>query len=298
MGRKVRLSALAESAVEDVPGHSAPTLIRLRPAQIAATPLNPRENFGTPDELTELGESMRVRQLQPVVAVSSSAYLKLWPDHKEHIGSADYVLVNGERRYRSALHVRLDTLDALIRDEVADSRAAFLDALVSENIDRKNFDPIEEAIAVEAMVQECGSAKLAAERFRKHESWISQRRALLRLTPEIQARVRTGDVPVRIARSLASFSPEQQEAALLTAQADQANQTRKQATRKRARSGEVEDAASIRPGPDSEAFTAVKTGRAEAPWHSPETLADLIRQRLTPDQVKILISLLGETDAS
>jgi hypothetical protein len=83
--------------------------------------------------------------------------------------------------------------------------------------DRKSLDPIEEAHAVEEMVTACGSAAKAAERFGRHESWVSQRRALLRLTPELQDSVRSGELPVRIARSVAALPAGEQEAAWRTA---------------------------------------------------------------------------------
>jgi ParB family chromosome partitioning protein len=277
MGKRVSLSSLADAPTEDVPGHSTATLIRLRPAQIAATPLNPRANFGTDKELAELGESMRVRQLQPVVAVSRARYLALWPDHEDHAGAADYVLANGERRYRAAVHVGLERLDVIVREEIADSRAAFLDALLSENLDRRNFDPIEEALAVEAMVHECGTANAAATRFRRHETWVSQRRALLKLAPGMQHRVRTGEVPVRIARSVAALPHDEQESAWLRARAEQAQETQQRARQRQPRSPrentpapETGRPAPQPPDPDGtgqrEIFTAVKTGDgAEGP---------------------------------
>jgi ParB family chromosome partitioning protein len=334
MGKRVSLSSLADAPTEDVPGHSTATLIRLRPAQIAATPLNPRANYGTDEELAELGESMRVRQLQPVVAVSRARYLTLWPDHEDHAGAADYVLANGERRYRAAVHVGLERLDVIVREEIADSRAAFLDALLSENIDRKNFDPIEEALAVEAMVHECGTANAAATRFRRHETWVSQRRALLKLAPGMQQRVRTGELPVRIARSVAALPHDEQESAWLRARAEQAQETQQRARQRQPRSPrgdtpapETGRPARQPPGPDEagdpqpgtgqrEIFTAVKTdGGAEGPpsttpeeaqaraasaampWDSPAELARLIREHVAPEHITALIDLLHEAAA-
>jgi ParB family chromosome partitioning protein len=297
MGRRVALSALADAPIEDVPGHSSATLVRLRPAQIAPTPLNSRRNFGTADELADLGESMRVRQLQPVVVVSRADYLRLWPEHDGQVGAADYVLVNGERRWRAAGQVTLSRLDALIRPEVADSRPAFLDAIFAENIDRRNLDPIEEARAIEEMVTECGSAAGAAERFRRHESWVSQRRALLKLAPEIQERVRSGEIPVRIARSIAGVPPARQEGAWREARAlENRQRVERQQNRER------ESAPAIAPD-DSAAddFTAVKktrpsrTRNGAVPWHSPEDLARLIRARVTPGGIAELIGLLSST---
>jgi ParB family chromosome partitioning protein len=318
VGRRTSLASLAESKVEEVPGHSAPTLVRLRPAQIAATPLNPRHSFGTEEELAELGESIRVRQLQPVVVVSRAAYLKLWPEHHEQIGDAAYILVNGERRYRAALHTKVERLDALHREEVADSRAAFLDALLTENLDRKNFDPIEEAHAVEAMVVECGSATAAAAQFRRHKAWVSQRRALLKLAPHLQDKVRSGELPVRIARSIANLAHDKQEAAWQGVRDQEAAAARQ---RGQQRADEPSRRSNEVPGPRPELTTkalpsgaekgafspapshqpsSAKPGQsapqaqsvAALPWDSPESLATLIRQHLAPEGIIRLVDLL------
>jgi ParB family transcriptional regulator, chromosome partitioning protein len=255
-GRRTSLAALADVPVEVVPGHAAQILERLKPSRIAATPLNSRTNFGSSEELAELGESMRVRQLQPVVVVGRADYLRLWPEHEEGIGSADYVLVNGERRWRAAAQVSLPVVDAIIRPQLADSRPAFLDAIFTENIDRKNLDPIEEARAVEEMVTECGSAAKAAERFRRHESWVSQRRALLKLTPALQDHVRSGELPVRIARSIAALPPGNQETAWRETR--ETEQGRRE-DRRQARDQESRGNPSVQPRQDPpEDFTAVK----------------------------------------
>jgi len=214
MGRRTSLASLAGGPVEDVPGRSDPVLVRLPLPQIASTLVNPRTAFGE-DDLAELGESLRVRQLEPVVVASRGSYLSLWPEHTEHVGTAAYVLANGERRLRAARHVGLDRLDAVIREELTESRAVWLDAVLSENLDRKNLDPIEEARAVEAMIRECGTATAAAARFRRHETWVSQRRALLRLVPELQDLVRTGEMPLRVGRKIGTRPAELQMAAWL-----------------------------------------------------------------------------------
>lgn len=212
-GRKVSLASLAAKTVEEVPGQASPILERLRPEQIAPTPMNSRDHFGTDEELAELGESLRVRQLQPVVVVERADYLRLWPEHEGQLGTAGYILVNGERRWRAAAAVSLPTLEAMVRPGVAASREDFLDALFAENLDRKNLDIIEQAHAVDAMVTECGSAAAAAKRLRRTEGWVSQHRALLRLAPELQKHARSGKLPVRIARTIAALPHGEQEAA-------------------------------------------------------------------------------------
>ncbi len=316
-GRRVALSTLAAAPVETVPGHSAAILERLDPARIAPTPLNKRTNFGTPEELAELGESLRRRQLQPAVVVSRERYLAQYPEHEEQIskheeqaGPADYVLVNGERRWRAARQVGLPRLEAMIRDEIADSRAALLEAVIAENIDRRNLDPIEEAHSVEELVTECGSAAAAAKHLHRTEGWVSQRRALLKLTPEIQARVQAGEVPVRIARSIASVPPDEQEAALKDAVN---SQPAKRASRRREpRRQDPEDPpADPEPGPGTVGQAGSPTAPADRtavneeadaadpdigedlPWDSPAALAALIRSKLTPGTLAELLQLLA-----
>jgi ParB family transcriptional regulator, chromosome partitioning protein len=211
--RRRSLADLASDEVEDVPGASEPLLTHIPVDQIAPTPVNTREDF---DGLAELGESIRVRQLQPIVVVPVRRYLALFPEHTKQIGAAAYVLANGQRRWMGVREVELPTIHALIREDskIVGSRADFLDAVFSENIDRQDFNPIEEARAVAAMVAECGTAELAAERWRKTPGWISQRRALLKLTPELQALVVSGELPAWIGRSkrLAGLPPQEQAA--------------------------------------------------------------------------------------
>ncbi len=321
MGRRVALSNLATATVEAVPGHSAAILERLDPARIAPTPLNKRTNFGTPEEMTELGESIRRRQLQPVVVVSRERYLAQYPEHEEQIskheqqaGPADYVLVNGERRWRAVRQVGVPRLEAMIRDEIADSRADLLEAVIAENIDRRNLDPIEEARSVEELVTECGSAAAAAKHLRRTEGWVSQRRALLKLIPEIQARVQAGEVPVRIARSIASVPPDEQEAALKDAVN---SQPAKRATRRREPRRKDPEDPPTDPGPGQEpgpgavgqpGSPAAPAGRTavteeadaadpdigeDLPWDSPAALAALIRSKLTPGNLAELLQLLA-----
>ncbi|MGY0065146.1 ParB/RepB/Spo0J family partition protein (plasmid) [Streptomyces sp. LZ34] len=177
------------------------------------TRFNPRKNFGTQEELVEFGQVLAKRQLQPAVVVSRAAYLKLWPDEAEAVGSAPYVIANGERRYRGSLAAGLTHLHVVQREEVAQSKAVFLDAVLSENIDRKNLDPIEQALGIETMVQELGSARQVAEHYQRHETWVSQQRKLLKLTPELQQLVSTSTMPVRVARDIAGLPRSEQGAA-------------------------------------------------------------------------------------
>lgn len=197
-----RAKAIAQG---DVPAYE---LIRVPLDQVSATPLNPRRNFGTDEEKTRFGEELREAQLAACVVVHRDAYLGLWPDHASGIGTASYVLINGERRFRSALHVGLDALDFVVRDDLAASRTDFIDHLLSENLDREDFDVIERARGVAQLVETCaeqkehGSKARAAERLKKSPGWVTQQLALLDLPVQIQLLLSSGELPERDGRAL------------------------------------------------------------------------------------------------
>ncbi|GGV96921.1 hypothetical protein GCM10015535_67240 [Streptomyces gelaticus] len=192
---------------------SIPTyeLIKLSLDQVSPTPLNPRRNFGTDEQMARFGEELRQAQLAACVAVSRAAYLKLWPEHEMAIGAgAQYVLVNGERRFRSALHVGVDRLDFVVRDDLAASREDFIDHLLAENLDREDFDVIERARGVQQLVEVCaeesgqrGARSRAATRLGKDRSWVTNQLALLTLPEELQVKLSSGEISERDGRKLA-----------------------------------------------------------------------------------------------
>ncbi|MFF8610908.1 ParB/RepB/Spo0J family partition protein [Streptomyces sp. NPDC015346] len=201
-------------------------LLRLDLAKVSPTPLNPRRNFGTKEEMTRFGEELRQVQLAACVVVSRDAYLRLWPSHEDTIGAdCEHVLLNGERRYRSALHVGIEQLDFVVRDDLASSREEFVNHLLAENLDREDFDVIERARGVQQLVDVCvenegerGARSRAAERLGKDRSWVTNQLALLTLPVPLQDQLSSGAVSERDGRFLArhlSKNPGLDTAALL-----------------------------------------------------------------------------------
>jgi ParB family chromosome partitioning protein len=193
-------------------------LLRVPLTRIAPNLVNPRVDFGTREELVDFGKSLKRRQNQACPVVTKKAYLKLWPDHAGKIGKVDVVLVSGERRFRAATVVELAGLDCVINDDFAASRKAFMEAVVSENVDRQNFDAIEEAYAVRSLVREFGSNRAVAQHFERVDGWVTQRILLTHLAPPIQDLVRKKAMPLEVARTLGkqardqAWSAQQQEA--------------------------------------------------------------------------------------
>ncbi|MGW4270789.1 ParB/RepB/Spo0J family partition protein [Streptomyces seoulensis] len=245
-------------------------LYRVPLSRLSPNLVNPRTEFGTEDELIDFGKSLARRQNQPCPVVSRTAYLKLWPDHADRINDVDYVLVSGERRYRAATAVGLPAMDCVANDDFAADRKTFMEAVVSENVDRQNFDPIEEAYAVQALVSEFGSNRAVAQHFERADGWVTQRILLTNLAREAQDLVRRKTIPLEAARSLGKqardngwtaaeqlewWESEQERRAAVSA----ARSAARKASRQRVSAPTASPVPEPRPGPTTAAsFTAVK----------------------------------------
>jgi ParB family chromosome partitioning protein len=161
---------------------------------LTANPRNPRDDVGNLENLASIADM----QLQPAVVVTAKAYLQLYPEDEI---DTRYVVINGCRRLAAAHKYGRTDLDIVVNDEIARDRVTLISASIAENVDRQDFDVIEEARAVGALVLECGRADVAAERLRKTPAWVSQRRALLELAPELQTALRRGELAIREPRA-------------------------------------------------------------------------------------------------
>jgi ParB/RepB/Spo0J family partition protein len=245
-GRRVSFADLADDDVEDEPGvDPAPPARWIAVSQCLANPRNPRDK-DKPDDLSDL-KSIKERQLQSCLAITPRAYLRLWPEDREELkaGPDDVVIINGNRRRAAAEKYGRAELLVVVDDGVATSRAAVLRAAYDENTARADFDPIEEARAVVEIVAQYATAKEAAEDEGWSQPWISQRKNLLKLHPELQQEVRAkaagrDGISINVARRLGSVKgisdmslAEQRQALAELLRADaEASETRKQVRRK------------------------------------------------------------------
>ncbi|MFE0105063.1 ParB/RepB/Spo0J family partition protein [Streptomyces sp. NPDC059009] len=248
-GVSARRQAVAATAGAPTAGAPDARLRTLPLEHLVPTRFNPRRNFGTEEDLREFGLKLQKKQLQPAVAVTRAAYLALWEDEENNLGSAQYVIANGERRYRGSLAAGLTTLEVVVDDDIAKSRADFLDAILSENNDREDLDPIERALGIETMVAELGGADKVAEHYNKSKPWVSNQRKLLKLTLELQQLISSGEMSVRIGRDIAGLPHAEQATAW---QAELARRAEVQAM-PRSRKPKKDTAAP----PDDARFTAV-----------------------------------------
>ncbi|MHB8657477.1 MAG: ParB/RepB/Spo0J family partition protein [Solirubrobacteraceae bacterium] len=133
MGRG--LAAILSVSPKDEPEE----LRRLAVELITPNPHQPRVSFDQ-ESLLGLADSIRVRGvLQPVLV--------------RPVPGGRYELIAGERRWRAAQLADLDSIPALVRHH---DDAASLEVALIENMAREDLNPVEEARACAALVEELG----------------------------------------------------------------------------------------------------------------------------------------------
>jgi ParB family chromosome partitioning protein len=287
-GQKVNLSDLAgEPDLDDGRGPYALTAdgggrpIRL--TQLALNPFNKRVLGARPDAITELIDSMRANgQLQPCAVVTRAAFRRIFPDDDAQLGRAAFVQVTGARRYLAAQQLRWDAIEAVIKDDLASSTLRFLSATAAENLDRRDFDPVEEAEQVQLVVAAAGSGQAAAEHLQRSPGWISQRLNLLKLAPELHTALRAGDISLREVRTLHTLDHAGQLAALHSFTA----------VKRRSTGGGSEDDARPTPTPPSDRPTPAARAIRRL-GGTPDKIAAALKAELTPGQVEQLVQHLA-----
>jgi ParB/RepB/Spo0J family partition protein len=116
-------------------------------------------------------------------------------------GGARYQIVAGERRWRASGELGLETIPAVVRDDI-DDRAAIELALV-ENLQRRNIDPMEEARALKSLLGLGYNQEDLARRLSKSPAHISERLRLTTLPEPIQVLVLEGRLSSSAARNVA-----------------------------------------------------------------------------------------------
>jgi ParB family transcriptional regulator, chromosome partitioning protein len=155
-------------------------------AEIRPNPQQPREHFDE-EALAALADSIReVGMLQPVLVRAAEG--------------GGYELIAGERRWRAARRIGLQTVPAMVR--VADD-AAMLQHAIVENIQREELNPLEEAAAYQQLIEDFSlTHEDVATRVAKSRVTITNTLRLLQLPPSIQRCLKDRTIRMGHARAL------------------------------------------------------------------------------------------------
>jgi ParB family chromosome partitioning protein len=171
MGRGLA-AILPETAVEE------PELRELPVELIRRNPRQPRTHFG-PDSIKTLAASLAdAGVVQPLIV--------------RPLRDGRYELIAGERRWRAARKAGLQTVPAIVRDE---GEAERLQTALIENMAREDLNPVDEARACAALVEDLGlSKKELARRLGRSRPSISNLIRLLDLPDEALDLVVSGEL--------------------------------------------------------------------------------------------------------
>jgi ParB family transcriptional regulator, chromosome partitioning protein len=165
---------------------AATGILRIPTEQIETNPKQPRHDFDE-QALKELSASIKLYDIIQPVTVA-------------RLPSGKYRLIAGERRFRAAKMAGLKDLPAYIRHA---NDAELLELALLENLQRQDLNAMEIALSYKRMMEELSyTQEQVAERMGKERSTVANYIRLLKLPPDIQVAVRTGNLSMGHARAL------------------------------------------------------------------------------------------------
>ena len=150
---------------------------------------NPRKNFDEAS-LAELSESIRQQGVLQPIGVRP-------------IEDNRFEIVFGERRYRAALMAGLEEIPAIVM-EISDETAE--EMAVTENLQRKDVTPIEEANAYQKLIDSGRhDVQSLAVQFGKNENYIRTRLKFVSLIPEIAQLLEQDEITISVATEICRY---------------------------------------------------------------------------------------------
>jgi len=180
------LSALIE---EDVTTKGSSSISEVELSKIQPNPDQPRREFDE-DALSDLASSIRaIGIIQPIT-------LRKMDDDT-------YQIIAGERRFRAAAQVGLESIPAYVK--TAKDEAVMEMALI-ENIQREDLNSIEIALAYQNLIEIHGlTQEKLSERIGKKRATIANYLRLLKLPAEIQMGLKDKKIDMGHARALVTI---------------------------------------------------------------------------------------------
>jgi ParB family chromosome partitioning protein len=149
-----------------------------------------------PESLEELANSIRAQGVvQPIVVRSVNS-------------TGQYEIIAGERRWRAAQMAGLHEIPAVVRN--VPDEAAIAMALI-ENIQREDLNPIEEAVALQRLIDEFEMThQEAAGAVGRSRAAVSNLLRLLTLNADVRKMLEQGDLEMGHARALLALEGDKQ----------------------------------------------------------------------------------------
>lgn len=158
-------------------------------ANVQPSNYNPRKNFDEAS-LAELSESIRQQGVLQPIGVRP-------------IEDNRFEIVFGERRYRAALMAGLEEIPAIVM-EISDETAE--EMAVTENLQRKDVTPIEEANAYQKLIDSGRhDVQSLAVQFGKNKNYIRTRLKFVSLIPKIAQLLEQDEITISVATEICRY---------------------------------------------------------------------------------------------
>ncbi|MFK0005502.1 ParB/RepB/Spo0J family partition protein [Paenarthrobacter sp. NPDC090520] len=152
-------------------------------ADLVDHPQNPRDDLGDPQKLAELAND--------IAENGNTEALHVFPI-TDGDDAGKFLLVAGHRRTAAARLGNVDELYARLRPDL-DTLDKQLETMLRENTHREGLTPINEAKAIQAMLDcEGMSVKKVAKRIHRSETFIRSRSALVKLPESAKTAIDSG----------------------------------------------------------------------------------------------------------
>lgn len=187
---------------------------------VSPSPMNPRKTFDE-GELQELADNIEKQGLLQPITVRPVRH----PNNEYGDRPDKYEIVCGERRYRAFCKLsdkwisevivppvgmsynRFTEISAIVR-EMNDDEA--FEAMITENLQRANVDPIEEAYAFDQLIKKGKTVEEIAARFGRSVRFIQDRVKLNNLIPELMLAVKDEKMSISAAMIISKLDDEHQ----------------------------------------------------------------------------------------
>ncbi|GGY16858.1 hypothetical protein GCM10010358_80590 [Streptomyces minutiscleroticus] len=255
--------------------------------QLAPNPYNPRATLAAIEEMADSLAGKGI--IQPLTVVTRTAFLAAHPDHAADLAAVHYVVVDGNRRLAGAKLAGLDDIPVHIDDSLAQDADTLLETALTAAVQHEDLEPLDEARALQRLVDVHGSQRAVARSLGKSSGWVTQRLALLNLTPELKTAVSEKTLPLDVARRVGQLPEQQQHSAAEQALEQRAAKKRERTKKPRRSAPSGTDKAASPTNEAAGRHPAKDVADADSEL---QTLARDLRSRLTPEQVDKLIELL------
>lgn len=224
--RAVSARRAAIGAATGAPTTGVPNPTELPVGVISQNPDNPRDHLRDLEGMAESVQELGVVNAITVAAVD--AYLRERPDRAADLDEGTtYIVIDGHRRLEGARRAGLKTIKVQVDNARVATDEALLEAAFVSNVQRDNMTDLEQAHALDALVTFYGSQTKASKRLGLSQASISSKLSLLKLAPDLQAELVTGERQVEHVRNLGKLSPEEQRAAADARASDAARRRRR-----------------------------------------------------------------------